>query len=133
MRIGPLRHRVLIEESVVDIADGIVPAGSSSDSDGDGAVDVDPQADGARTESWVPAFEYLSAAIEPLSGRDLIAAQAVQSEVTTRVRLRYRPGVTSAMRLRHRETIYDIKAVIPDATSGVRWMTLLCGSGVNEG
>jgi SPP1 family predicted phage head-tail adaptor len=134
MKIGPFRHRVLLEELVVDIADGIVPASSSeTDSDSDGATDIDPSADGVRTESWSDAFGYLSAAIEPLSGRDLIAAQAVQSEVTTRIRLRHRPGILSSMRVRHRETIYNIKAVIPDATSGVHWVTLLCGSGVNEG
>jgi SPP1 family predicted phage head-tail adaptor len=134
MRSGALRHRVIIEQLLVDVADGVRAASSSDvDSDSDGAIDSDADADGAITETWSDAFGYLSASIEPLSGRELIAAQAAQSEVETRIRVRNRPGVLPSMRVRHRSTIYNIKAILPDPKTGVHWMTLLCTSGVNEG
>ena len=41
------------------------------------------------------------AAVEPLQGREYLAAMQNQSETTIRVRLRYRPGVKSAMRVKH--------------------------------
>lgn len=39
------------------------------------------------------------AAIDPISGREFYAAEQSQSEVTHKVRLRYRPGITTAMRI----------------------------------
>jgi SPP1 family predicted phage head-tail adaptor len=111
MGAGRLRHRVSIE-----------------------ALTTDLDSDGAQVEDWTDAFgQRFSAEISPLSGREMIAAAAVQSEVTTRIRIRYRAGVTASMRVNHRGTVYDIKAVIPDADSGRRWLTLNCTSGVNEG
>jgi SPP1 family predicted phage head-tail adaptor len=52
------------------------------------------------------------AAAEPLVGREYIAAVVVTAEVTARVRMRYRPGVTPAMRLVHDADTYNITAVI---------------------
>ena len=84
--------------------------------------------------SWVPAFSLpISAEIVPLYGRDLIAAQAEQSKVTTRIIVRYRPGFVASMRGVHRETIFNIEAVIPDPDSGFEYVTLMCSSGVNAG
>lgn len=135
MRAGKLRHRVTIEALTVTLVDGMRDATSSdSDSDSDGMIDEDPNAEGERVESWSDAVGMMvSAAIEPLSGRDLIAAQAAQSEVSTRVTIRYRPGIVPTMRVRHRSTTYDIKAILADAASGTGHLTLLCGAGVNEG
>lgn len=109
---GRLRHRVTFEELVTD-----------------------QDSDGAMVPTWVPFGDGLPlpAEIVPLSGRELIAAQAVQSKVTERIRVRYRPGFRASMRAVHRETIYNILAVIPDPDSGIRFVTLLCESGVNEG
>lgn len=111
MQAGALRHRITIEQRVDEV-----------DSD-----------DGALDESWAHAFGPISAEIVALSGRELIAAQAVQSKISTRIRIRHRPGVVASMRALHRGVIYNIAAVIPDPTSGVDYMTLMCESGVNEG
>lgn len=112
MRAGRLRHRVTIEQFVT-------------------ALDSD---DGERTEAWEDAFGILiPAEIEPLSGRELIAAAATQSKVTARIRIRYRPGVAPSMRVVHRETTYGIDAVVPDRTSGVSYLTLLCTGGSAQG
>ncbi|MDI1342409.1 phage head closure protein [Polaromonas sp.] len=65
------------------------------------------------------------AAVEPLSGREYIAAMSAQSEVTTRIRLRYRPGITSADRVNHEGTLYNITSVI-DYKSRNHELVLMC-------
>lgn len=88
--------------------------------------------DGTTVSTWLH-FSMERAEISPLSGRELIAARAVQAKVNTRIVMRFRPFVVPTMRVLHGSTIYDIEAVIPDPDSGRRWLTLLCSSGVNEG
>ena len=111
MRAGRLRHRISIEELV-----------SGLDSDG------------AQEESWLPIVSRLvPAEITALSGRELIAAEATQSKVSSRIRIHYIDGLKASMRAVHRETVYNIEAVIPDPDSMRRFVTLLCSSGVNEG
>ncbi len=91
-------------------------------------------AGGEMVPTWVDAFpQGLSTEITPLYGKDLIAAQAEQSEITTRLKVRYRPGFTPTMRGLHRGIIYDIKFVIADPDSGYEFVTLMCGSGLNQG
>jgi SPP1 family predicted phage head-tail adaptor len=87
---------------------------------------------GQPVPGWVDAFKEW-AEISPLSGGELISAQAVQSKATARMRLRYRPGFSTTMRGVYRDTIYNIEAVIPDPKSGIEWVTLLCSSGLNAG
>lgn len=60
-----------------------------------------------------------------MTGREYIAAAAVQSEVTTRIRLRYRPGITSADRVSHDGKVYGITSVI-DHRSDRRELILMC-------
>lgn len=111
MKAGPLRHLVSFEELVV-VEDS----------------------DGAQVEDWAPAFDGpVSAEITALSGRELIAAQAIQSRVSGRMKVRYRPGFKASMRVKHRGVIYNIAAVIPDPNSGFEFVTLLTSTGVNEG
>lgn len=112
MRAGPLRHFVTFEDLVV-----------TQDSDGN------------VVEDWVSAFDgqLISAEISPLSARELLAAQAVQSEVNGRIKVRYRPGIKASMRAVHRGLVYNIAGPIPDPGSGIEWLTLLTSQGVNEG
>jgi SPP1 family predicted phage head-tail adaptor len=65
------------------------------------------------------------AAVEPLAGREYIAAGAMVSAVETRIRLRYRPGVVSSMRVIHGDTVYGIEAVI-HVKSARRELQLMC-------
>lgn len=78
-------------------------------------------------QDWVTVW----ASVEPLNGRELFAAQEHHAEVTTRVRIRYRDGLTAKMRLSVGGEIYEIKAVLPFRRDG--YMELLCTSGVTEG
>lgn len=75
----------------------------------------------------------MPAEILPLSGRELIAADAVQTKVTARIRVRYHESYKARMRGVHRGTIYNIEAVVPDQQSGTHWLMLQCSTGVNNG
>ena len=51
-------------------------------------------------DSWADVVTVW-AAVEPLTGREYLAAGAMVSAVEARIRIRYRPGVTPAMRVLH--------------------------------
>lgn len=115
MDAGRLRHWLLFERLVVEL-----------------------DSDGAKVESWVNAFDTsptMPCEITPLSGRELMAAQAVQSVVTHRLRVRSRPGFVAALRARNPVSgvVYNIEAVIPDPESGIRYVTMLATVGLNAG
>jgi SPP1 family predicted phage head-tail adaptor len=71
------------------------------------------------------------ASIEPLSGRELIAAQQVQSEVSAVVRIRYRAGVTPSMRVKHGTTHYSVVAIV-NPHEGSEQLQLMCRQGVRD-
>lgn len=114
MRAGRLRHQLTFERLAEEL-----------------------DSDGALTTAWVEAFDTsnrMPCEVTPLSGRELIAAQSVQSVVSFRIKTRYRSGFTAKMRARGEAgTLYNIEAVIPDPDSGRRYVTLMCSAGANEG
>ena len=79
---------------------------------------------GQPFEDWLP---YLSAwaAVYPLRGREIIAADAVAAVSDVRVIIRYRPGITPAMRVRHGAETYSI-ASVANVNSANRETELLC-------
>jgi SPP1 family predicted phage head-tail adaptor len=92
--------------------------------------------DGNKVQEWVDAFDTnprMPCEVQALSGRELIAAQAVQSRVTTRIRTRYRAGFDAMQRAVGGGVTYNIEAVIPDPDSRIRFVTLLASSGTNAG
>ena len=78
---------------------------------------------GQPINDWLPIVTTW-AAVEPLVGREFIAAQAAVSEITARVRLRYRPGITTADRIVHDGTTYGITSVA-DVHSSRRELVLM--------
>lgn len=72
------------------------------------------------------------AAVEPLQGREFWAQQQIQSEVTTRVRIRYLSGVVPEMRVLYGSRALDIKSVI-DPRERHAEMQLMCAEGVTDG
>lgn len=52
------------------------------------------------------------AAVEPLRGREYFAAEQVNAEVDTRIRLRYRGDVLPSDTIRHAGEVYDVKGVV---------------------
>ena len=79
---------------------------------------------GQPIESWAPLFTCW-AAVEPLTGREYIAASAAVSEVTARIRMRFRPWMTAEDRVIHDGTVYQIQSVI-DVRSENRELHLMC-------
>lgn len=75
MRAGRLRHRVAIQ------------------------TPVDAQNTRGEVERAYPTVAVVRASVEPLSGRELLEAQQIESRVTCRVRMRYADGVTSHSRI----------------------------------
>lgn len=72
------------------------------------------------------------ARIEPLSGRELVLAQAQNAEVTHLVEVMYRPTVTAAMRVVYQGRIFNVLSVIDPDMAHVT-LELLCSEGLNKG
>ncbi|MGO3214771.1 MAG: phage head closure protein [Halomonas sp.] len=114
MRAGKLRHRCTIERP-----------GEKQDPDS-----------GAMVPDWEEVGKAWMA-IEPLSVRGFIAANAAQSEVKGQLVMRFnageRLGIDSTMRVRKGRYIYNIEGVLPDKDSGREYLTLPYSEGVNDG
>ncbi len=118
---GRLRHRVRIER--LDYV-----------RDSSGAV-IQNQDTGETRRDW-QEVATVWAAIEPLSVREFISSQATQSELTTRITIRHRPGLDAAMRLVHLvndtpAAIYNPAGFLPDKESGLEYLTAPCSTGAN--
>ena len=83
---------------------------------------------GQPNTSWVEV-DTVWGAIEPLSGREFWAQQQVQSEITVRVRIRYRNDITPSMKAEYAGKTYMIKNVI-DFQEEHRELQLMCTEGV---
>lgn len=110
MRAGDLRHRVTFQSRVTTRGP-----------------------DGEPLVSWAD-FRTVWAAIEPVSGKEYVAAQEQQSPTDTRITVRIQSGLTSTMRAIHVATgdIYNIQAILPDETLR-KYITLLAQKGLNDG
>ena len=101
LQAGKLRHRVTIEDYV-----------TVADSNGD------------TVSYWSEVAVGVAAAIEPLSAREFMQAQAMQSNVTARITLRYRAGIKATMRIVHGADMYEISGALPDKDSGREYLTV---------
>ena len=91
---------------------------------------------GQQSTTWSDLFTD-RADIRPMSGRELFAAQAVQSEVTTKVTMRYRPEwsvgkTTAAYRIRYGARIFDVHAVM-DVGMANRTIEIMASEGLTNG
>lgn len=89
-----------------------------------------------QSKQWVPVVE-LRARCYPLRGREFFEASQQQSEITMRVRIRYRAGITDKMRLlwmgEGNNEPYDIAAP-PIMLGGKKvWMDLMVKHGIRDG
>ncbi|MDF7648097.1 phage head closure protein [Erwiniaceae bacterium L1_54_3] len=110
MQAGKLRHRITIQQ----------PVKSQSPTTG-GVIDT-----------W-QSIGDVWAEVAASSAREFTAAMAVQSEITTRITIRYRADVTCKHRILYRGKTYNIEGVLPDPVSGLDYLTLPCSEGVNDG
>ena len=108
MRIGKMRQRVTIQARASTQSGTGQPTGAWS----------------TVATAW--------ASIEPLSGREQLAAQAAQSETTHRVTMRYRSGITTKMRISFGGRLFNITSVRSLEERG-RVMILDCTEGQDAG
>lgn len=80
--------------------------------------------EGIPEESWA-TVATVWAAVSDISGKEYFQAQAVQSEVTTRIKIRYRTGITPSMRVLYGSRVFQILSVI-DKDERHRVMELMC-------
>ena len=87
MRAGQLRHRIAIQEST-DTADGA----------------------GGFTSSWsaISGMSSVPAAIWPLSSKESLDSMKLELQVTHKIRIRYRSGITAKNRILFGTRIFNI-------------------------
>lgn len=84
-----------------------------------------PDGQGGQTTTWSDG-DMVFAAIVPLSGREALAAGAVQSSMSTRITVRYRDGITAHHRLRRDRDgqVYELVGPPRDVDGRRRWLEL---------
>ena len=88
MKIGPLKHRIVLQRKTV-------------------TEDTLKQ----QSESWVD-FAYVWGSIEPLTGREYFSARQENAEVTTRITIRFLKNVTPDMRVVFGSRVFEVVSVI---------------------
>ena len=101
LSIGKLRHRITLQDYV-----------SSKNSFGE------------ESKVWSD-FAEVSASVEPLSGKELFAAQQLHAETTTQIIIRYIEGLNTKMRVIFKSKEYDILHISNKGERNVA-MYLLC-------
>jgi len=101
VKIGELRHRVTIQEKVVTV-----------------------DAYGGEVITW-STVATVWAAVEPLWGREFLEGRRQENEISTRIRIRYREGLTPSMRVVWGFRAFDIESVI-ERESRRREIWLMC-------
>jgi SPP1 family predicted phage head-tail adaptor len=114
MRSGDLRQRVTFQSRSTGTAD-----------------------DGSPLTDWAEVLPNVPAAIAPLTGRELMAAQAVQSEVSHEIAIRYHPLLAvpkdvAAMRIVFGARIFNIHSATT-VDERRREMRILASEGLNDG
>lgn len=109
LKAGKLRHYVEIQQPVIVV-----------------------NTSGEREQTW-QHVAFMWAAIEPLSAREFVASQQVQSNVSARITIRSYPRLRQNMRVVHGLDFYNIEGILTDKDSGVEYMTLPCSTGLNDG
>jgi len=82
------------------------------------------KAEGIPQENWITVVTVW-AAITDLSGKEYFQAASVQSEVTSRIRIRYRPGMSPRMRVLYGSRVFAILSII-DKEERHREIELMC-------
>jgi len=72
------------------------------------AKSVEDNSIGGYTETWND-LATVWASVEPLQGKELLQAQQMNSVVSTKIKIRYRKGITSDMRISYGGKYYNIK------------------------
>lgn len=78
-------------------------------------------------------YKKLWAKVTHLSGRDLIAAQANQSKIVARLKIRYREDIDTTMRVIYKSKTYAIDSqALEDTSTGYEYVTFLLSNGTEH-
>lgn len=110
LEAGKLRHRIQVQRRVES---------------------RDPQSGDVKVV-WVN-HATVWASVEPLSVREFISAQSMQSQITARITVRYRDDLKADMRILYRGRIYNPQGWLSDPESGLEYLTAPVTEGVNDG
>jgi SPP1 family predicted phage head-tail adaptor len=103
--------------------------------------DTQDATSGGIDSVWVPLFENVRAAIEPLSVREAIAADKDQSKVSARIVIRHRAGLEAAQRIVHgtkccSATVgveyWNPEGFLRDNDTGLEYVTIPCSRSDDE-
>lgn len=96
---------------------------------------------GQRTGAWSDLLTRVPAGLEALSGRELVNAQALHTEVTHRVTVRYHLFLADPQQAADFRVLYEnggltryfnVLAQV-NVEERNRWLELMCSEGLNEG
>ena len=89
--------------------------------------------DGFEIEGSWQEYKKLWAKVTPLSAKDLISAQADQSEVVARMKIRYREDITTTMQVIWKGRVFSIQSqALDDNETGNIYCTFLLGQGLEK-
>lgn len=113
MRVGNLRHRVELQRQVSITGTR-----------------------GQAVPSWVKVSD-IWVDIEPLQGNQLISAQAVHAEVTSRIIARYRPDFATpaqiaSLRIKYKSRVFSLKSAL-NVDERNRDVDIYASEGMNDG
>lgn len=109
LRAGTLRHRITIQRKTATRDDY-----------------------GGESTTWEDFATNVAAEIRPLSSRELVAARGVQSETTHEITIRYRPGITAAMRAVYNGRIFNFAVPMNTEERNVE-LVISATEGLNKG
>ncbi|MCU4419873.1 phage head closure protein [Acinetobacter lwoffii] len=113
MRAGPLRHRIIVEAF----------------------TETQDKTTGRITQAWAE-FCKVWGRFEPLSARDRLQAQTINSNMSARCKIRYSATanqIDSTMRILFRGKYWKVDGdPVPDNESGLEWLTLNLAEGESE-
>lgn len=101
-------------------------------------IDIQHRADtvnglGEAVPTWQALHAGVWAQHQPLRGRELLAANQLHAPVEARFRIRFRPGITPAMRVLHKGVAYDIVGQPVDVDGAGRTLEIMCTAGARDG
>ena len=100
---GKLRERITIQEKSVGRA-----------------------ANGEEVITWTNVIANEPAEVKVLRGRELVALRAALSELALEVRIRYRSGLNTTMRITWQGNPYYITEMLPGGKANKSEITLMC-------
>lgn len=85
---------------------------------------------GGVIDGWAVVAQNVPAEVMAMTGREYLAARAMQAATMTTFVIRQSPKVTQTMRILFNGEVYAVKAVLPDSTF-MRYQKIMCETGPN--